>query len=80
METLTNGLYIVSTPIGNLDDISFRAKKVLNSVNFTSWDPLLTAGKTQVFRLTTENMFKDTWFFYSAFFGGTLLSFAWATV
>ena len=34
METLKNGLYIVSTPIGNLDDISFRVKMVLNSVNF----------------------------------------------
>ena len=34
MKTLKNGLYIVSTPIGNLDDISFRVKMVLNSVNF----------------------------------------------
>lgn len=49
---------------------------ILNSANFTGLEPLLEAGKTQIFRFSTENMFKDSWFFGSAFLGGTLLSFA----
>ncbi len=33
MNNLKDGLYIVSTPIGNLEDISFRTKKVLQKAN-----------------------------------------------
>ena len=49
---------------------------ILNSAQFSGWEPLLEAGKMQIFRFTTDNMFKDAWFFGSAFFGGILLSFA----
>ena len=33
MKKLENGLYITSTPIGNLGDLSFRAKEILNTVD-----------------------------------------------
>ena len=49
---------------------------ILNSVHISAWEPLVEAGKTRIFRFTTDNMFTDTWFFGSAFFGGVLLSFA----
>jgi len=49
---------------------------ILNSSEFSGWEPLLETGKTRIFRFTTDNMFKDAWFFVSAFLGGILLSFA----
>jgi len=49
---------------------------ILISDKFVGIESLLIANKINIFRFGTENMFKDAWFFTSAFIGGTLLSFA----
>tara|TARA_B110001454_G_scaffold50063_1_gene49187 strand:- start:5 stop:1393 length:1389 start_codon:yes stop_codon:yes gene_type:complete len=49
---------------------------ILSSSDFQGFEPLYTANKMKIFRFGTENMFRDAWFFGSAFIGGALLSFA----
>ena len=49
---------------------------ILSSSNFQGFDQLYAANKIKIFRFDTKNMFMDSWFFGSAFIGGTLLSFA----
>ena len=40
MEILSKHLYIVSTPIGNLDDVTFRALEVLKNSDIILYDDI----------------------------------------
>ena len=56
--------------LGGLIIISF----ILYLDGFSSFDKLLHSNKLTVFKFHTNDIFKDSWYFLSAFIGGTLLS------
>ncbi len=49
---------------------------ILNTNNYVDIEKLFNSKKIQVFNLSTDNMFFDPWYFISAIFGGTILSFS----
>jgi Na+/proline symporter len=49
---------------------------ILVSPDFPGFQILFDSNKLNLFRFETTNIFKDSWYFFSAFIGGTLLSFA----
>ena len=49
---------------------------ITSSNSFIGWEPLIKNEKLSIFHFNTKNIFMDPWYFWSAFFGGTLLSFA----
>lgn len=54
---MTGTLYVVATPIGNLDDITLRAKKVLHQVNFVlTEDTRVTTKLLKYYGIDTHSL------------------------